>query len=63
LPHPPVVLPRFFKSARSTRRERKKIAISFLQSFFLCGYFAKEKSVSTNLDSQKNINLYFVTSF
>ena len=39
-----IVLHRFFKSGRP-RGVSAKNAISFLQSFFLCGYNAKEKSV------------------
>jgi hypothetical protein len=46
-----IVLRRFFKSDRP-RGVSAKNAISFLQSFFLCGYNAKEKSVKRPLISK-----------
>ena len=50
-----IVLTHFFKSGRPARSRacaaRAHIGIFFLQSFFLCGYFAKEKSVNEILIS------------
>jgi hypothetical protein len=46
--HPSIVLSTFSKVApcAQQRSPRRRTAISFLLSFFLCGYTAKEKSIT-----------------